>query len=403
MLAEFKKPGDYIDFGFYIINDGTIDAAIDRLEITGIDSSLENYFNNTIKYIDNTNVQTGDYLQAGGVRKIIVHIEYRYDVESFIPTNELSLAINFSFIQPKEVTTTEWDYEYIDQEQYFIVPKTGTYKLETWGAQGGNSADFIGGYGGYSTGQVEKAKGDILYINVGGAGGGGNTNKNYPGGYNGGGAKKHYYSEDSDKDLSGGRMPSSGGGATHVASASGILSSFLEPSNASKYVYIVSGGGGGATYQDEDTCGHGGSGGGYQANSGVPGDNCSIAIKGKRYGTGGSQTSGGTTYGCNYHDEDTFGTFGQGAIQTYDSLLPHNSGGGGGWFGGGADGCAGPGGGGSSYIGNSLLTNKAMYCYNCEESTEESTKTISTTNVSEIPTSQYAKIGNGYARITYLG
>lgn len=60
-------------------------------------------------------------------------------------------------------------------------------------------------------------------------------------------------------------------------------------------------------------------------------------------------------------------------------------------------------GGGSGYIGNSLLSNKAMYRYNCEESSEESTKTISTTCVEETPTSNCAKKGNGYARITYIG
>lgn len=44
-----------------------------------------------------------------------------------------------------------------------------------------------------------------------------------------------------------------------------------------------------------------------------------------------------------------------------------------------------------------------MYCYNCEESSEESTKTISTTCAEETPTSNCAKKGNGYARITYIG
>lgn len=78
------------------------------------------------------------------------------------------------------------------------------------------------------------------------------------------------------------------------------------------------------------------------------------------------------------------------------------SGGGGGFYGGGASAHNGSGG-GSGYIGNSLLTNKAMYCYNCEESTEESTKTISTTCAEETPTSNCAKKGNGYARITYIG
>lgn len=44
-----------------------------------------------------------------------------------------------------------------------------------------------------------------------------------------------------------------------------------------------------------------------------------------------------------------------------------------------------------------------MYCYNCTASTVAATKTISTTNVSATPTSNYAKSGNGYAIIKYLG
>ena len=56
----------------------------------------------------------------------------------------------------------------------------------------------------------------------------------------------------------------------------------------------------------------------------------------------------------------------------------------------------------SGYIGNSLLTNKAMYCYNCTPSSVESTKTISTTCTSATPTPNCAKQGNGYAKITLV-
>ena len=59
-------------------------------------------------------------------------------------------------------------------------------------------------------------------------------------------------------------------------------------------------------------------------------------------------------------------------------------------------------GGGSGYIGNSALTNKNMYCYDCEESNEESTETISTTCAEETPTVNCSKKGNGYARITLV-
>ena len=58
--------------------------------------------------------------------------------------------------------------------------------------------------------------------------------------------------------------------------------------------------------------------------------------------------------------------------------------------------------GGSSYIGNALLTNKLMYCYNCTESSAVTTKTISTTCHSSTPTENCAKEGNGYARITLI-
>ena len=74
--------------------------------------------------------------------------------------------------------------------------------------------------------------------------------------------------------------------------------------------------------------------------------------------------------------------------------------GGGGFFGGGGTTYAGGAGGGSGYIGNLLLKNKAMYCYNCATSNVEATKTISVTCHSATATSNCAKEGNGYVRIT---
>ena len=61
--------------------------------------------------------------------------------------------------------------------------------------------------------------------------------------------------------------------------------------------------------------------------------------------------------------------------------------------------------GGSGYIGNSSLINKHMIGYNVEESSEESTKTISVSSindVSETPQSDKVKIGNGFARISFI-
>ena len=82
------------------------------------------------------------------------------------------------------------------------------------------------------------------------------------------------------------------------------------------------------------------------------------------------------------------------------------SGGGGGLFGGGSNtNYSGAGGGGSGYIGNSQLTNKKMVMYTTDNSYKNdsnSIKTEITQNVSSTPIANYAKSGNGYARITNM-
>ena len=168
---------------------------------------------------------------------------------------------------------TVFNFDYTGTEQTFITPVSGTYRLETWGAQGGGAgteSSGVSGQGGYSTGNVYLSKNKTIYINDGGKT---DSNYNSEGGYG-------------------------GIGATHTSMNSDQL---LTLENYKSDVLIISGG-----------------------------------------------------WGC------------------------------------------------SGYIGNSLLTNKVMYCYNCEESFEESTKTISTTCSEETPTSYCAKKGNGYARITIV-
>lgn len=121
----------------------------------------------------------------------------------------------------------------------------------------------------------------------------------------------------------------------------------------------------------------------------------------------GDKFSGGRAW---YQNESTIPTAGnsstlaggQGGIKTsMEGADPGSGGGGGGYYGGaGGDGYFCNGGGGSGYINISRLTNALMYGYNVPTSSATATKTYSTTNVSETPTSNYAKSGNGAARIT---
>lgn len=45
-------------------------------------------------------------------------------------------------------------YSYTGNSQTFTATSTGCYKVEAWGAKGGDDAGTLGGNGGYATGEL---------------------------------------------------------------------------------------------------------------------------------------------------------------------------------------------------------------------------------------------------------
>ena len=322
-------------------------------------------------------------------------IKYEYgdiSIERNVIVYEGNLASTiFINYNANEGTFGTTKYYYTGGEQTYVVPLNAYYKLEVWGAQGGNAGSYPGGYGGYAIGKIKLQRNGKLYINVGGVGSSTSAGvaSLISGGYNGGGS--------TGGQACCGRIYGSGGGATHIAKNSGVLSSLVDNKD---FIIIVAGGGGGSYYgTNSGTEGLiGGSGGGYNGGNGVE-----STISANQYcaGLGGTQLSGGSiSTSCsqtsNYNGEVT-GFFGHGGGSDGTT-----TGGGGGYFGGSRSGHIAPAGGGSGYIGNSLLTDKYMYCYNCATSSETNTKTYTTTNVSDTPISNYAKSGNGAAIISQI-
>ena len=262
------------------------------------------------------------------------------------------------------------DFSYTGYVQSYTVPFTGTYKLEVWGAEGGEGAAAPAcAKGGYSYGTVLLAKNNILYVCVGGQGSNPTYSSDYSysvsgsgfggaGGYNGGGKGGNGFTAFSG---SGG-----GGGATHIAIVDGLLNTLS--SNRSS-VLIVAGGGGGGSF------GEGGSGGGENGISATYGSYTSV---------GGGQTSG-------YQ----FGQGQDGYSKTacYNNGAEGNGGAGGGWYGGyacqtgnGVSTCVG-GGGGSGYIGSGMTG--ATIAGNASFTDYDGKSVI-------------GHAGNGYARITFI-
>lgn len=298
-------------------------------------------------------------------------------VDGIISFDDYNIVIqNSNLIDAYKSTVaigTTYVFNYTGGEQTFTVKASGYYKLEVWGASGASSGGS-GGSGGYSTGKVNLSYNDKLYIVVGKAG------EVTNGGYNGGGNGSVSCSTGNAYKNGGG-----GGGATHIALGKN-LGELKNYSSDKGSILIVAGGGGGGAYISGNYSG--GAGGGFVGNSGI---GRSINPTGGNQQTSyafGLGQNGGACYSSNW------GESGRG-------------GGGGGFYGGtasqtGQNGIAG-GAGGSGYIGNDLLSDKAMYCYSCTESSAYATKTISTALVSENAVENNAKIGDGYARITYIG
>jgi len=317
---------------------------------------------------------------------------YWYNSNNEILTTSTQIMNDVTYTAFWKISNFEYSASDTVKIKEFKAPVTGTYQLEVWGAQGGTfSSTYRGGYGGYSTGEVELLAGETYYVVPGGQGESSiaTQSKNYGGGgYNGGGTHSGYSCSTCAYYSAG------GGGATHIATESGLLSNFSSVENQQK-VLIVAGGGGGNGYTDS----------GWNVNS------TNIASGGGISGNKGNPD--------NVHNPATLATqntgnaIGQGQNCGNSGVC---DGGGGGWYGGynGTNGASG----GSGYL-KSTLTNKSMYCYSCQEDDNVGTYTTSTygttthsadrdlTNCpngySENPISKCAKAGNGYARITYIG
>lgn len=272
----------------------------------------------------------------------------------------------------------------------------GAYKLECWGAQGGNSNQSNGTYGnggkgGYSTGILNVSTNTTIYITVGGQGQNGILNTRTAGGFNGGG--DGYGTNNSG--VGGG-----GGGASDISLMSPVFShssyfiNNIRDTNSLLSRIIVAGGGGSAGYDVRNNAANGGAGGGTTGQDGL-----SNRVY---HGTGGKQTTFGT--GGSSEESNRYSVqakFGCGASASNSTDVA--PGGGGGWYGGGLH-CDSAGG-GSGYVYTSAtasnypsgcLLNSTYYLSNAQ--------TIAGNKSFPSPTgsTETGHSGNGHVKITKL-
>ena len=234
-----------------------------------------------------------------------------------------------SFSSSEYKTKTAYKFNYTGNYEEFVAPENGFYKVELWGAGGGENnyggtALVTQGRGAYTTGVTYLKKGTKLYIYVGQKGAKGITTRSTPNttSFNGGGAGIG----SSDADDGGG----SGGGATDIRLVSGSWDNF---DSLKSRIMVAGGGAGGSTVSSN-----------FSGISAGSGGLIGIGSSWRYYNTENSTHKFNATQTSGYK----FGV-GENAVTVGNT---GGSGAGGGYYGGlkSTDSPAGGAGGGSSYI-----------------------------------------------------
>ena len=346
-----------ITYDIIIYNSNDLAYVFDGVEHTIGENT---YSNENITY-KLTNLNVGDIVNSKD--DINFSITFYYKDNSNISDVELKSLLNFKFSIASYVVDT---FDYTGNYEIFTVPHDGIYKIELWGASGGDdktytfnaqghdltyqerSAEFIGGYGGYTSGEIELSAGTELYVYVGEQG-----KRNLKTSFNGGGAGAIGGTGYNGQNPDGGSDANgfSGGGATDIRIKSGTWSNF----ESLKSRIMVAAGGGGATVNLYSSAGQLSQAGGL---SGFSGGYYSGHTMVEQNGKGGTQILGGraATIHFNATGITTDGSFGIGGYTTSISSQTGAGGGGGGYYGGSgasgtlAGGSGQGGGGGSSFI-----------------------------------------------------
>lgn len=168
---NFKEPSEIFEYSVDVVNGGGIDAVFDSLT-NNLDSTNEDYITIDIKYCDGTSINQNDILRMGQSKRIRVKVIYNLDIDELpsISTTNITTTINYQNINVRNISYNRkvWNYDFTGYEQLFITPKTGTYKVELWGASGGGSGSGgNGAAGAYVSGNISLIKGNKFYVYVG--------------------------------------------------------------------------------------------------------------------------------------------------------------------------------------------------------------------------------------------
>ena len=112
--VNLSTPGDKVVYSVDLVNEGTINAKIDKIEKTELTSEQQKYLTFKVTDKDYNEISKGDILSSGETKKLIITIEFIKDLtKEDLPTNTstISLSYKLNFVQTDDSKTTKDEAE----------------------------------------------------------------------------------------------------------------------------------------------------------------------------------------------------------------------------------------------------------------------------------------------------
>ncbi len=100
--VTLDKPGDFYEFTVDVVNNGTIDAMIQSVNMTSLDTDVEKYLSYTATYLDGTELAQNNVLEADDSATYKVRVEFKKNISASDLDEEgvnLHLTFGLNYVQ----------------------------------------------------------------------------------------------------------------------------------------------------------------------------------------------------------------------------------------------------------------------------------------------------------------
>lgn len=100
--VNLNLPGEFYEFTVDVVNNGSIDAMVNDVNISELSAEQKRYVSYDVTYFDGTKINKYDLLKAGATAKLRIRVAYRNDITADdLPSNDstINLSLNAEYVQ----------------------------------------------------------------------------------------------------------------------------------------------------------------------------------------------------------------------------------------------------------------------------------------------------------------